>query len=171
MPSSSGCRPCGSWNSTWVSADRDYFRSPAKEEHDEQDRRASASTMVRTGARRRTSDGQAPERRSRGSSFLYVYVYDFGDYWRHAIVVEKVMPAAQGAKYPACTGGRRACPPEDCGALNGERQWQGRTYGVFDELERWEPSGARTLQADLVLVGGRGRGRALRGCVARWLCP
>ncbi len=42
------------------------------------------------------------------------------------------------------------------GALNGERQWQGRTYGVFDELERWEPSGARTLQADLVLAGGEG---------------
>lgn len=47
------------------------------------------------------------------SSFLYVY--DFGDYWRHRVVVEKVLPVDAGATYPACTGGRRACPPEDCG--------------------------------------------------------
>jgi hypothetical protein len=48
-----------------------------------------------------------------GSTFLYIY--DFGDYWRHRIVVEKVLPAEVGTKYPACIGGRRACPPEDCG--------------------------------------------------------
>lgn len=48
-----------------------------------------------------------------GSSFLYVY--DFGDYWRHKVVVEKVLPAQPGGTVPACIGGRRACPPEDCG--------------------------------------------------------
>lgn len=48
-----------------------------------------------------------------GSSFLYVY--DFGDYWRHKVTVEKILPAQPGATYPTCTGGRRACPPEDCG--------------------------------------------------------
>jgi Plasmid pRiA4b ORF-3-like protein len=67
-------------------------------------------------------DWQPPkdERRTRlrsvageGSSFLYVY--DFGDWWRHKIVVEKVIAAQPGARYPACVGGRRACPPEDCG--------------------------------------------------------
>ncbi|MGH9001489.1 MAG: plasmid pRiA4b ORF-3 family protein [Acidimicrobiia bacterium] len=47
------------------------------------------------------------------SSFLYWY--DFGDDWRHKVVVEKVLPAQAGVTYPACTGGRRACPPEDCG--------------------------------------------------------
>lgn len=39
------------------------------------------------------------------------------------------------------------------GVPNGEREWHGRTYCVFDELERWEPSGAPTLQADIVLAG------------------
>lgn len=48
-----------------------------------------------------------------GSSFLYWY--DFGDDWRHKVVVEKILPVQAGVAYPACTGGRRACPPEDCG--------------------------------------------------------
>jgi hypothetical protein len=48
-----------------------------------------------------------------GGSFLYVY--DFGDHWRHKVVVEKVVPAQPGVALPACIGGRRACPPEDCG--------------------------------------------------------
>jgi hypothetical protein len=52
-----------------------------------------------------------------GSSFLYVY--DFGDYWRHKIVVEKELAAAPDTRHPACIGGRRACPPEDCGGTWG----------------------------------------------------
>jgi hypothetical protein len=32
------------------------------------------------------------------------------------------------------------------GAPNGERTWNGRVFGVFDELERWQPSGTPTLQ-------------------------
>jgi hypothetical protein len=35
-----------------------------------------------------------------------VYVYDFGDDWRHDIVVKKITPALPGAAYPRCTGGR-----------------------------------------------------------------
>jgi tetratricopeptide (TPR) repeat protein len=31
------------------------------------------------------------------------------------------------------------------GAPNGEREWHGRSYSVFDELERWEPSPIPTL--------------------------
>lgn len=42
------------------------------------------------------------------------YLYDFGDGWAHRVVVEKILPAA-GITVPACIGGRRACPLEDCG--------------------------------------------------------
>ena len=53
-----------------------------------------------------------------------VYVYDFGDDWRHDIVVEKIEPAAAGVAYPRCTGGRGETPAEDSGgiwAFNEER--------------------------------------------------
>lgn len=45
----------------------------------------------------------------------FVYVYDFGDYWQHKIVVEKVEAAQPATTYPVLVTGRRACPPEDCG--------------------------------------------------------
>ena len=48
-----------------------------------------------------------------GSSFTYTY--DFGDWWEHKITVEKILPGTGDTSVPACIGGRRACPPEDCG--------------------------------------------------------
>lgn len=47
------------------------------------------------------------------------YIYDFGDNWRHDVTVEKVGPPSEGASYPRCTAGRRACPPEDSGGIWG----------------------------------------------------
>ena len=49
----------------------------------------------------------------RGTRFLYVY--DFGDNWRHELWLEDVLEGKPDAGYPLCVGGRRACPPEDCG--------------------------------------------------------
>jgi hypothetical protein len=43
------------------------------------------------------------------------YEYDFGDGWRHKVVLEKVLEPSSGTRYPRCIAGARACPPEDCG--------------------------------------------------------
>lgn len=48
-----------------------------------------------------------------------VYTYDFGDGWRHELVIEKILPARSGIAYPVCLDGERACPPEDCGGIGG----------------------------------------------------
>ena len=37
---------------------------------------------------------------SEGDSF--VYIYDFGDYWEHDILVEKIIPPKDGVYYPIC---------------------------------------------------------------------
>jgi hypothetical protein len=47
------------------------------------------------------------------------YPYDFGDSWRHDIVLEKVFSPEPDGQYPLCVTGRRACPPEDCGSTWG----------------------------------------------------
>ena len=48
-----------------------------------------------------------------------VYEYDFGDGWTHKIVLEKILPVDPKVAAPRCTGGARACPPEDCGGVWG----------------------------------------------------
>ena len=45
------------------------------------------------------------------------YVYDFGDWWEHTILVEAVRPRKGGEVLPVCVTGRRAFPPEDCGGI------------------------------------------------------
>ena len=36
-----------------------------------------------------------------------------------AVTIEKRLPRESGIKYPRCTAGKRACPPEDCGGAPG----------------------------------------------------
>jgi hypothetical protein len=55
----------------------------------------------------------------------FTYTYDFGDDWRHEILVEKILPADTSREVPSCVDGKRACPPEDCGGPWG--------YGDFVE--------------------------------------
>ncbi len=45
----------------------------------------------------------------------FLYEYDFGDHWQHAIRVEAILPLDDKQFYPVCTSGKRATPPEDCG--------------------------------------------------------
>ncbi|GER08830.1 hypothetical protein GCM10007972_24790 [Iodidimonas muriae] len=49
----------------------------------------------------------------------FLYVYDFGDDWRHEIVIEAAKAAEPGIDYPIFVDGERRCPPEDCGGPPG----------------------------------------------------
>jgi hypothetical protein len=49
----------------------------------------------------------------------FQYEYDFGDGWIHRVTIEKLVPREAGVKYPRCTAGARACPPDDCGGPHG----------------------------------------------------
>ena len=54
-----------------------------------------------------------------GEKQRLVYSYDFGDNWEHDIVLEKILPAEPGQRYPHCAKGKRAAPPEDVGGPPG----------------------------------------------------
>ncbi|GAA1467099.1 plasmid pRiA4b ORF-3 family protein [Nocardiopsis exhalans] len=47
-----------------------------------------------------------------------VYTYDFGDDWRHLIVVEATGEAAPDTFYPRVLDGHGGGPPEDCGGVD-----------------------------------------------------
>ena len=49
----------------------------------------------------------------------FVYVYDFGDDWRHDVIVEEVRDGDPDMEYPAFVEGARRCPPEDVGGARG----------------------------------------------------
>jgi len=53
------------------------------------------------------------------------YNYDFGDDWRHLVVLEKILPLSSKTKLPFCIKAAGACPPEDVGGV----------FGYYDFLE------------------------------------
>ena len=70
-----------------------------------------------------------------------VYTYDFGDSWEHAVVLEKCLLVDPNMNYPACTAGRGACPPEDCGGVGGFynllEALQNPRHPEYQELLEW----------------------------------
>ncbi len=47
------------------------------------------------------------------------YNYDFGDDWWLDLIVEAIGPPDPAARYPRCTAGALATPPEDVGGVHG----------------------------------------------------
>jgi len=78
-----------------------------------------------------------------GASFEYVY--DFGDHWAHELVVEAVEAPETGASYPRCTGGERACPPEDCGGPGGYERLLA-AIGASPDIDALDPREAAELR-------------------------
>ena len=49
----------------------------------------------------------------------FLYVYDFGDDWRHDVIIEEVRDGEADTEYPRFVDGARRCPPEDVGGPGG----------------------------------------------------
>jgi hypothetical protein len=49
----------------------------------------------------------------------FLYVYDFGDNWRHHIILDSVRQGEDHTDYPAFVGGARRAPPDDVGGISG----------------------------------------------------
>jgi hypothetical protein len=54
-----------------------------------------------------------------GARRTFVYVYDYGDNWRHKVKVEKIVTPQEPIGSALCIGGENACPPEDVGGAPG----------------------------------------------------
>lgn len=53
----------------------------------------------------------------------FTYLYDFGDGWRHFVMVEDIYPSDASLPCPQCIDGQNACPPEDVGGPFGYRDF------------------------------------------------
>ena len=89
----------------------------------------------------------------------FLYEYDFGDGWQHEVRVERKLALGPKRLYPVCIGGRRACPPEDCGGAWGFMSWEQR-YSIFDIAERLEQ----------VLISPESDAELDREEVNEWVC-
>jgi len=49
----------------------------------------------------------------------FVYVYDFGDNWRHDVIFEEIRDGEAETDYPVFVDGARRGPPEDVGGVSG----------------------------------------------------
>jgi hypothetical protein len=65
------------------------------------------------------------------------YEYDFGDGWRHAIVVDAIETGDPDDAYPRCTDGEGRCPPEDVGGIPGYEHLR-RVIADPDDAEHTE---------------------------------
>jgi hypothetical protein len=87
------------------------------------------------------------------------YDYDFGDGWEHIILLEAISAPEPGVKYPRCTKGKRACPPEDCGGPWGYQEIveeMAKKKGArYKELKEWLGGKFDAEEFDLVEINER----------------
>jgi pRiA4b ORF-3-like protein len=69
------------------------------------------------------------------------YEYDFGDGWIHTVRLDKILPPKANEDYPKCVGGKRKCPPEDCGGVWGYENllevMADKTHPEYKDMKAW----------------------------------
>lgn len=70
-----------------------------------------------------------------------LYEYDFGDGWEHDIILEKIVPNAEGQHLPLCLTGKNNCPPEDVGGVWGYAEMleilENKDHEEYEEYLEW----------------------------------
>ena len=73
----------------------------------------------------------------------FEYIYDFGDYWRHKIELEKTIEDYEFG-YPTILAGEGPCPPEDVGGLGGYKEfleaWNDPKHPEHESMRQWGES-------------------------------
>ena len=86
----------------------------------------------------------------------FLYVYDFGDDWRHEVVIEKVEPAGPAEHRPVCVAGKRQGPPDDCGGPWGYEEFlqaiQDPNHEQHEDMLEWIGGGFDPEEFDLGMV-------------------
>ena len=103
----------------------------------------------------------------------FTYVYDFGDEWKHDIIIEEIREGVAEIEYPVFVAGARRCPPEDVGSTWGFMNfleaaldpthsqhaavlnWYGKPFEFFDIDER-------RVRMRLEAIARRRRGALMR---------
>jgi len=69
------------------------------------------------------------------------YLYDFGDYWEHDVLLEKILPTEPGMIYPRCIAGKRNTPPDDVGSTDGYEEFveimSDPDNEEYEEMKMW----------------------------------
>jgi hypothetical protein len=91
--------------------------------------------------------------------FKFSYVYDFGDNWEHTVLVEKILPVEKGKRYPNCSKGKRACPPEDVGGVWGYMDFlqivKDVNHSEHEDMLQWVGGGFDSEEFDTKYVNER----------------
>jgi hypothetical protein len=70
----------------------------------------------------------------------FVYEYDFGDDWKHDVLLEKIHPGPD-VPYAECLDGARSCPPEDVGGPWGYEKFlkafRDPSHSDHEQMARW----------------------------------
>jgi hypothetical protein len=103
------------------------------------------------------------------------YIYDFGDSWRHKIIVTKIRAGLPDVSYPNYVGGEWGCPPENCGGIPGYYNMLAALADpehpdhaeVTEYLEDWDPKDIDEFRLRIALSRIANRRNAARTRLAK----
>lgn len=85
----------------------------------------------------------------------FSYIYDFGDYWKHRVTVEKILPDYP-LNHPQVIKYKGPCPMEDCGGIGGYYEclsvMSDENHPEYEERNQWARSQGYEPEYDMEAV-------------------